>query len=157
VLSKSASRINERNRLFSTSWCYRRVSMATDSQPQGFDADRVMVLRQAIVRSFPIVEHQGKITNCDGAWLPELSEENAIHDDDMFVYEALTGRTWPEIPTRFLHEQPDGFVLLTDEALVAYLGAWLMCALEDMDGENIVREFVVYSFIIAQATTNSRI
>ena len=58
----------------------------------------------------------------------------------MFVYEALNGRIWPDIPKEFLRREPDGFVLLTDGTLVAYLPAWLMCALDDMDGENVVRE-----------------
>lgn len=120
--------------------------MPTDSQQQRFEEERITLLRNAIRRSFPVVAYEGRITNCDGAWLPELTEENAIHDDDKIVYEALTGRTWPDIPKEFLRKEPDGFVLLTNEALVAYLAAWLMCALDDMDGENIVREFVIYSF-----------
>lgn len=120
--------------------------MSNDLQEPGFEDERVEVLRDSTRRSFPVVAYEGKITTCDGAWLPELTEENAIHDDDMFVYEALKGRAWPEIPKEFLGHQPDGFVLLTDEALVAYLAAWLMCALDDMEGENAVREFVIYSF-----------
>jgi hypothetical protein len=119
------------------------MDMFKDAQSED---EKTQVLRDAIRRSFPAVAYEGRITNCDGAWLPELTEENAIHDDDMFVYEALTGRTWPDIQKEFLLTQPDGFVLLTHEALVAYLAAWLMCALDDMDGENIVREFVIYSF-----------
>ena len=119
--------------------------MSIDSQQQGFEHERVRGLRDAIRRSFPVVLYVGKITNCDGAWLPELTEENAIHDDDKFVYEALKGRTWPDIPKQFLRNEPDGFVLLTDEAFVAYLAAWLMCALDDMDGENNVREFLIYA------------
>jgi hypothetical protein len=120
--------------------------MATDPQQQGFEDERVRVLRDAIRRSFPAVPHEGKVTDCDGVWLPELTEENAIHDDDKIVYEAVVGRIWPDIPKEFLRNEPDGFVLLANEAFVAYLAAWLMCALDDMDGENIVREFVVYSF-----------
>src|SRR3954453_2287094 len=94
----------------------------------------------------PFITYDGKITTCDGAWLPELTEENAIYDDDMFVYEALKGRTWPDIEREFLYSQPDGFVLLTNEDLVASLAAWLMGSLGDINGENVVREFVVYSF-----------
>jgi hypothetical protein len=120
--------------------------MPNDLQQPGFEDERIKGLRDAVRRSFPVVAYEGKITTCDGAWLPELTEENAIHDDDMIVYEALKGRTWPEIPREFLGHQPDGFVLLTDQALVAYLAAWLMCALDDMEGENSVREFVIYSF-----------
>jgi hypothetical protein len=126
------------------------LGMPTDPREPGFEDERVRALRDAILNSFPGVAVEGKITNCDGAWLPRLTRENAIHEDDKLVYEALTGRTWSDIPKQFLREEPDGFVLLTDEAFVAYLAAWLVCALDDMDGENIVREFVIYSFSPSQ-------
>ena len=120
--------------------------MFTNKEKFGGEDERVTILRDGIRRAFPTVPHTGNITRHDGAWLPELTEENAIHDDDKFVYEALKGRNWTDVPKRFLHEEPDGFVLLTEEALVAYLAAWLMCSLDDIDSENKVREFVVYSF-----------
>jgi hypothetical protein len=66
---------------------------------------------------------EGKITRHDGAWLPELTEENAIHDDDMFLYEALTGHKWSDIPRRFLYDMAGAFVLLTNEALIAFMAA----------------------------------
>lgn len=74
--------------------------------------ERVTALRDAIVRVFPAVPYTGKITCHDGAWLPELTEENVIHDDDMFLYEGLYGRKWTDIPNRFVHEMPGEFVLL---------------------------------------------
>lgn len=107
---------------------------------------RIVALQDAIRHAFPAIPHAGKITCHDGAWLPELTDENAIHDDDMFVYEALSGRVWPEIEKEFLHTQADGYVLLTNEALRAYLGAWLVCSLDNIDSENNVREFLVYAF-----------
>ena len=120
--------------------------MSADLEKREGEDERATTLRDAIRRAFPVVAYAGKITRHDGAWLPELTEENAIHDDDKFVYEALKGRNWTDVPKRFLHDEPDGFVLLTDEAFIAYLAAWLMCSLDDIDGENKVREYVVYSF-----------
>ena len=108
--------------------------------------ERLTALRDAIRRTFPEVTYTGKVTRHDGMWLPELTEENAIHDDDMFLYKGLIGKKWTEVPKQLLHDFPDGFVLLTDEALVAFLAAWLMRSLDDIDGENSVREYFVYSF-----------
>jgi hypothetical protein len=120
--------------------------MFADHEKRGAEDGGIAALRDTIRRAFPTVTYTGKITRHDGVWLPELTEENAIHDDDKFVYEALQGRKWTDVPKSFLHEQPDGFVLLTEEALVAFVAAWLMCSLDDIDGENNVREFLVYSF-----------
>jgi hypothetical protein len=103
-------------------------------------------LREAIRRSFPAEIYTGKVTPNDGEWLPELTEENAILDDDMFLYEGLNGRRWTEVPTQLLQTHLDGYVLLTDQAFTAFLPAWLMYSLENMDGENEVRNFLVYAF-----------
>lgn len=103
-------------------------------------------LKNAILSAFPDVVFEGKITRHDGAWLPELTEDNAIHDDDMFLYEALKGHKWSDIPRQFLYDMPDGFVLLTSEALIAFMGAWLTCSLENLTGQNDVREYVIYTF-----------
>src|SRR6267142_973174 len=103
-------------------------------------------LKNAILRAFPDVVFEGKITRHDGAWLPELTEENAIHDDDMFLYEALKGHKWSDIPRQFLYDMAGAFVLLTSEALIAFMGAWLMCSLENLTGQNDVREYFIYTF-----------
>lgn len=103
-------------------------------------------LRNAILRVFPDVVFEGKITRHDGAWLPELTEENAIHDDDMFLYEALKGHKWSDIPCQLLYDMPGAFVLLTNEALIAFMGAWLLCSLENLTGQNDVREYFIYTF-----------
>jgi len=104
---------------------------------------RIIALRDAVRRDFPDVTHAGEVTRHDGAWRPELTEENAIHDDDMLLYEGLIGKKWTEVPKQLLHDFPDGFVLLTDGALVAFLAAWLMRSLDLIYGENPVREFSV--------------
>ena len=41
----------------------------------------------------------------------------------------------------FLYGMTDStYVLLTSEALVAFIAAWLMCSLENLAGENHVRD-----------------
>jgi len=114
---------------------------------------RIIALRDAVRRDFPDVTHAGKVTGHDGAWLPELTEENAIHDDDMLLYEGLIGKKWTEVPKQLLHDFPDGFVLLTDGALVAFLPAWLMRSLDLIYGQNPVREFSVYAFSPGEGST----
>ena len=114
---------------------------------EGFGTDeRLTALRDSIVRVFPAIPYEGQVTHHDGAWLPELTEENAIHDDDMFLYEALLGRKWSDVPRDFIYAMAGDWVLLTDEALVAFLAAWLVRSLENIDGENDVREMLVYAF-----------
>jgi hypothetical protein len=108
--------------------------------------ERLTALRDSIVRVFPSIPYTGQVTPHDGAWLPELTEENAIHDDDMLLYEALHGRKWSDVPRDFIYAMAGDFVLLTDEALVAFLAAWLVRSLENIDGKNWVREMFVYSF-----------
>jgi hypothetical protein len=108
--------------------------------------EQTSALRNAIQKAFPVVVYEGPITRSDGAWLPELTDENAIHDDDKFVYEALKDRKWTDVPKEFLHQEPDGYLLLTDEALVSYLAAWLMCSLDDIGDENLVRDYLTYAF-----------
>lgn len=110
------------------------------------DDQQLRDLKTAILRAFPDVVFEGKVTRHDRAWVPELTEENAIHDDDMFLYEALKGHKWRDIPRQFLYDMPDGFVLLTNEALIAFMGAWLMCSVENLTGENGVREHFIYTF-----------
>lgn len=107
---------------------------------------RIRALREAIRRSFPAVPYEGKVTPHDGEWLPELTEENAILDDDKFLYEGLKGRKWTEIPRQLLNDLPDDLPLLTDGAFVAFLAAWLLQSLENLEGNNDVRNFLVYNF-----------
>jgi hypothetical protein len=122
-------------------------AVGSNSKPGAQTADqRIAVLQDAIRAAFPAVAYTGAITRHDGTWLPELTEENAIPDDDKFVYEALVNRSWIDVSRKFLDDEPDGFVLLTSEALPAFLAAWLMRSLDEPGGENKVREFLVYAF-----------
>jgi hypothetical protein len=122
--------------------------MATDERgqdsAQGRD-EKTVALRESIQRSFCAEPYAGRITRFDGKYDPD-NEETAVLDDDQALYEALNGRRWTEVPIQLLHNYPDGYVLLTDEAFLAFLPAWLMHSLERIDEENEVRNFVVYSF-----------
>jgi hypothetical protein len=97
-------------------------------------------LRERVRREFPAQVYTGKITNYDN----ELDDPN--RDDEKIVYDALIGKRWTEIPNDFLRAQPDGHLFLTDEAFLSFIAAWLLGSLEDVDGENPVREFLAYFF-----------
>ena len=101
---------------------------------------QIVSLRESIRQAFPIVAYSGKITNRDLELDdPSLDEEKDLHD-------ALKGKRWSDIPRELLLSLPDGYVLLSDAAFVSFLPAWLLYALENIDGENEVRNFVVYAF-----------
>jgi hypothetical protein len=100
---------------------------------------RIAALQEAIRHSFPARIFEGQVTPVDGAWISELDDEPAL-------YKALKGRRWTEIPRQLIYDQPDGFELLTDQAFVTFLPAWLFCSLENIDDENEVRNFIVYAF-----------
>jgi hypothetical protein len=98
-------------------------------------------LRDSIRSAFPAEKYSGQVTPADGAFTPEL-------DDDEALFKASSGRHWTDLDQCFLHAQPDGFELLTDAAYRAFLAAWLMYSLENMNSENEVRNFVLYAFSI---------
>lgn len=108
--------------------------------------ERLAALRDSVPRVFPPVVYHGQVTLFDGAWLPELTEENAILDDDKLLYEALLGRQWGEVSRDVLYAMPSGFCLLTNDALVAFLPVWILASLENITGENQERDFFIYAF-----------
>jgi hypothetical protein len=100
----------------------------------------MVALRESIRREFPAEQYRGKITPVDDNLEdPDLDEEKALYD-------ALTGKAWTELSAQLITQQPDGYLLLTDDAFPAFLPAWLMHSLEPLNDDNEVREFVVYSF-----------
>lgn len=114
--------------------------MRSDNSDWGARQGEISLLRQSIQRAFPAETYTGKVTPYDDKLDdPDLDEEKGL-------YEMLKGRKWTDIPQRFLDSKPDGYFRLTDEAFRAFLGAWLMYSLENIDGENRVRNFVVYAF-----------
>jgi hypothetical protein len=111
----------------------------------GKDNDKHLTdLQNAILRAFPDVVFEGQITPHDGEWPSELTE-NAIYDgqviygDEMLLHEGLKGHKWSDIPREFIQGMAIDFVLLTSEALVAFIAAWLMRSLENLTGKNDVR------------------
>jgi hypothetical protein len=111
-------------------------------------------LQNAILRAFPDVVFDGQITPHDGAWPHEPTEEDAIYGDEMVLYEGLKGNKWSDIPRHFIQGMATDFVLLTSEALVAFIAAWLMCSLENLTGENDVRKYFIYTFGRKDETQN---
>lgn len=100
---------------------------------------RAADLQKEIRKYFPVEHFEGKITPYDGAFTPEL-------DGDKDLYEMAAGKLWTDVPAEFLRANPDAFLLLTDEAFGAFFPAWLQASLENAHGENVVREFLIYSF-----------
>jgi hypothetical protein len=93
------------------------------------------LLQEQIQSAFPESTFSGSITGVDGTADEVLDEEHAL-------YSELRGRKWSEIDASFIRDFPDGFVLLTDEAFVAFIAVWLSCALKDA----AVRQMLVYTF-----------
>lgn len=92
------------------------------------------------------MKYDGNVTPHDDKLISKLAEDQAILEDDQDVFKALKGHKWTEIPNEILESQPDGYVLLADEAFAAFVPAWLLRALDNIDGESEVRNFFVYAF-----------
>jgi hypothetical protein len=108
-------------------------------------------LRNAVLRAFPDVVFDGQITPHDGEWPNDLTE-NAIYEgqviygDEKILYEGLKGHKWSDISRQFIEGMAIDFVLLTSEALVTFIAAWLMRSLENLTGQNDVRNYFIYTF-----------
>lgn len=103
-------------------------------------------LCQMIRKSFPSETYNGLVTTMDGQWTPELDEERAL-------CEELNSKRWTDIQDKVVKKFPDGFLLLTIDAYRAFFPAWLMRSLENLRGENEVRNFVIYSFLATSSET----
>lgn len=114
--------------------------MSNDDSAMHGPSGRIAELRESIRRTFPAEICTQSITPCDGTLDdPDLDEEK-------YLYESLKGLKWTEVPQQVLTNQPDGYMLLTAEAFKLFLAAWLIRSLDNIDGENKVRDFVVYAF-----------
>jgi hypothetical protein len=106
-------------------------------------------LQNAILHAFPDVVFDGQITRHDGEWPDEVTEETAIYEgqvmygDEMLLYEGLKGHKWSDIPREFIEGMVMDFVLLTSEALAAFIAAWMMRSLENLAGKNNVRGYFI--------------
>jgi hypothetical protein len=92
-------------------------------------------LRDTIKMAFPDVTFAEPITGVDGLPNEELDEEQAL-------YGALRGKKWSQVPLSVVAANPDGVVLLTDEAFAAFLPAWLNYATTHTK----IQELMVYVF-----------
>jgi hypothetical protein len=108
--------------------------------------ERLAALRESVPRVFPLVAYHGPVTPYDGDWLAGLTEENAFLEDYIWLHEALHGRQWSEVPKDVVCAIPSELSLLTSEAVAAFLPAWILCSLENITGENEVREDFIYTF-----------
>jgi hypothetical protein len=103
-------------------------------------------LRDNIRTVFPDDAFLGSVTPVDRisekVYDDVLGLDVELYDDQQALYGSLHRRRWSEIPASFINSNPDGIVLLTNETFVAFLPAWLTCALTDKQ----VREFMVYTF-----------
>ncbi|HEY2391858.1 MAG TPA: hypothetical protein VGK22_11855 [Candidatus Angelobacter sp.] len=123
--------------------------------PENSTDERLAHLQNAILRSFPDVVFDGPITHHDGEW-PEDIPENRIYEgqvlygDEMILYENLKGHKWSDISRQFIEGMAFDLVLLTSEALVAFIAAWLMCSLENLKGKNDVRSDFIYMITPAE-------
>lgn len=88
-------------------------------------------LRDQIRLAFPVAPFDGPITVCDCEECMEISN-------------ALRGKCWDEVSAEFLHLSCSP-VLLTAEAFCAFLPAYLLRALEDIERRTVVLEFTVCS------------
>ena len=96
-------------------------------------------LREMVKAAFPPEKYTGAITQYDpGPWDEDLDEEQDL-------YETLRDKVWPEASTSFLRAHPDSYLHLTQHAYAAFIAAWLCYSLEHMEGENEVREFLIYT------------
>jgi hypothetical protein len=95
-------------------------------------------LKRMIHEAFPANAYHGKVTNVDGEWTADL-------DDEETLYRELKGRKWTELSPEFASDHPAEMALLTDQAFAAFLPAWLMRSLDNLEGKNSVREFLVYA------------
>jgi len=102
----------------------------------GGDDSQVMERVCSQIRSaFPDLICSGPITPADG----KTGED---YDEHEILFEGLRGRAWSRIPASFIRENAGALVLLTEEAFVVYLPAWLIAGVTD----HTVGEILAYTF-----------
>ena len=119
----------ERDQLVPALWV---CNMCADKNEKIGQDGRLAALRDAIRCAFPYEPYTGKITRHD-----DTLDDSEL-EEERYLYEALKGRSWTDIPQQLLDNRPDGYMRLANEAFATFLAAWLMRSLEDIDGENEV-------------------
>lgn len=100
----------------------------------GFD---LCVLRQIILDSFPSYPFYGPVM--------AVSHDPSIYETDADDLDTvLAGKEWRELTTEYLDANQDEYVLMNDSAVVAFLGAWLWRAADNLSGENQVRSSLIF-------------
>ena len=110
--------------------------------------DNIEELRHVMRTAFPQTEFQGRVTPADGQ---PFSEEL---DDEFYLYQGLSGRRWAEVPEDFIKIHCGDLPLLTAEAFVTFLPAWIMSGLNEPGEKNPVLAFTIYSLSPADHPTN---
>src|ERR1700751_4666701 len=107
----------------------------TNSMSEPEQDNRVADLIDSIRRSFPVEQYMVDVTQYDAKLddpdFYDVKPDTDLADfwDEKELRESFKGRRWTEAPPELLYRLPDGYVLLTDQAFVAFLPAWLMCSL----------------------------
>ncbi len=96
--------------------------------------DALEQLREQIRLAFPATQYFGPITPCD---CDECSE----------IRDGLNHKQWDEVPQEFL-DFTGNPTLLTPEAFVAFLPAYLLRALDDLNPHGAVLGLTVYSLTL---------
>jgi hypothetical protein len=65
-------------------------------------------------------------------------------DEGIALRRELTGKQWDEVPAEFVDQNSGSLPLLESDALVAFLPAWLLRAIEDFNPASLVLEFTLY-------------
>lgn len=101
------------------------------------DRCKTRELQTIIASEFPACAYHGKVMTTTHA-----PSEYEIETDNLDV--VLAGKTWKEIGAEFVAVNRDDYVLMNDSAVVAFLGAWLWSAVENLDGKNQVRSSLIF-------------
>jgi hypothetical protein len=104
-------------------------------------ASEIEQLRRQIREAFPPVKFHGSVTTCDC-------------EECLDLRKALAGQRWDEVPTAFL-DFTCSPVLLDAEAFQAFLPAYMLRGLDDLNDQRVVLEFTVYSLCPEQYPRNS--
>lgn len=102
-------------------------------------------LPERIRAAFPDVIYSGPITSADG-------KSGEDYDEPQALYNELHGKSWLQISAPFIRGNAHGLVLLTVDAFIAFLPAWLMVGLDDPE----VAEVMTYTFCPGQGKDQHR-
>ncbi len=88
-------------------------------------------IREQIRRAFPPSVFEGAVTDCNCEECTDIGH-------------ALNGKRWDEVPDSFV-DFTCSPVLLTPEAFAAFLPAYMLRALNDLEARTVVLELTTYS------------